>query len=818
MLSDGENFSHYKVISTIGAGGMGEVYLAEDTNLRRRVALKVLSGRLAASPERLRRFLQEAQAASALNHPNILTVYEFSSENSLHYLATEFVEGETLRDVINRGPLPIPQALDIAAEIASALSAAHASGITHRDIKPENIMIRRDGMAKLLDFGLAKLTEQGDFETDLDRETSTIVKTMPGMLMGTAAYMSPEQSRAREQDARTDIWSLGVVLFEMLTSYQPFTGETFHHTIISLQEKATPSLTQFLRDYPSSIEHIIRKALEKDPGDRYQSADEMLADIKQAKDDLGSDVKTSRTVAINGGRMDPSTAKTIAMPLKAASTSAWQNPEIRPRAWGRIAIVLAAVIALGFVAYLGINAFRDRIPIDSVAVLPFQNGSGDEGLAYLSDGISESVLDRLAQLPQLKVIARTSSFKYRGENLDLQKIAADLGVRAIVTGRVVRRGDDLTIRVEMIDARENKQLWGEQYIRKIEDAVNVEQDIARTVSEKLRVNLSGAQSDQFTRRENVSPEAYELLLKGKYYFELGGTANRKKAADLFEQSVAADPNYAQAYANLSATYRRLAADSIVDPREYIPKAEATGRKALELDENLPDAHLTMGNIYQYTWRWGDAEREYKRGLELSPNLGLAHRAYSQFLSIVGRHDEALTEALRAKELDPVVSMANASVGYRLVFARRFDDAIADLQKTRDLDPSFDFTQVLLGYAYSGKGQYPEALKAFEEAVKLGDDSPSTQIYIASAYARSGESGKARQILAKLLSGKDYVSPGELAILYTSLGDTEAAFVSLEKGFKEHDLQLQFLKVDPAFDALREDPRFSDLLKRVGFTE
>jgi serine/threonine protein kinase/Tfp pilus assembly protein PilF len=812
MLSNGENLSHYKVISAIGSGGMGEVYLAEDSNLRRRVALKVLSENVASNQERLRRFLQEAQAASALNHPNILTVYEFSADSERHYIATEFVEGETLREIINRGPLPVSQALDIAGQIASALSAAHSSGITHRDIKPENIMIRRDGIVKLLDFGLAKLAERGDVESDTDRETSTtLVKTIPGMLMGTAAYMSPEQSRAREQDARTDIWSLGVVLFEMLSGHQPFTGETFHHTIIAIQEKEPPPLARFVHDYPAIVEETIRKSLAKDRDDRYQSAKEMHADIRKAVDDL--DPRQASTVAFNRG-FD---AATVAMPLKTVATGEWINGG-RGRSAARYLIALLALTALGAAAYFVITAFRERSPIDSVAVLPFQNGSDDASLAYLSDGLSESVLDRLAQLPQLKVIARSSSFKYRGENLDLQEIAKELGVRAIVTGRVVRRGDDLTIRVEMIDAGENKQLWGEQYIRKMADAVNLQQEIARAVTEKLRLNLSGAQADQLSQRQTVRPEAYELLLKGKYYFELGGTANRKKAAELFEQAVAADPNYASAYANLSATYRRLAADSIVNPREYIPKAEAAGRKALELDENLPDAHLTMGNLNQYTWKWADAEREYKRGIELSPNLGLAHRAYSQFLSIMGRHEEALAEAQRAKELDPVVTMANASVGYRLIFARRFDDAITDLRKTQALDPSFDFTHVLLGYAYSGKGQYSEALNAFQEAVRLGDDSPSTQIYIASAYAKSGDAAKAREILKKLQSGKDYVSPAELAILHAALGDKEAALASLEKGFSEHDLQLQFIKVDPAFDSLRESPRFQELLRKVGFPE
>jgi serine/threonine protein kinase/Tfp pilus assembly protein PilF len=814
-LAEGSKLGRYEILSQIGAGGMGEVYLAEDANLRRRVALKVLTESVASNQERLRRFLQEAQAASALNHPNILTVYEFSSDAERHYLATEFVEGKTLRDLINEGPLPVSQALDIALQVASALSAAHTSGITHRDIKPENIMIRTDGIVKLLDFGLAKLTERSEVDGEFDPETSTLVKTIPGMLMGTTAYMSPEQSRGREQDNRTDIWSLGVVMFEMLTGHQPFRGETFHHTIIALQEQDTPSLARFVRDYPAAVENIIRRAVEKDPDGRYQSADDMLSDINMAQGEL--DAQPGRTVAIKRGLIGARDADTIAMPRGAASTAEWLTREFRGQRSRKTVLAVLAAAVLGLIGYFVISSLADRSPIDSIAVLPFQNGSDDQNLDYLSDGLSESVLDKLAQLPQLKVIARSSSFKYRGENLDLQKIAKELGVRAIVTGRVVRHNDDLTIRVEMIDAGENKQLWGEQYVRKIADAVNVQQDIARTVSEKLRLNLSGQQFDQLSQHQDVKPEAYELVLKGKYYFELGGTVNRKKAADLFEQAVAADPNYAQAYANLSATYRRLAADSIVDPREYIPKAEATGRKALELDENLPDAHLTMGNIYQYTWRWADAEREYKRGIELSPNLGIAHRAYSLYLSIMGRHDEALAEAQRAREIDPVVTMANASVGYRLVFARRFDDAIADLTKTEQLDPTFDFTQVLLGYAYAGKGQYADALKSFDEAVRLGDDSPSTQIYIAAAYARSGDTGKAREMLSKLQAGKDYVSPAELAILYAALGDKEVAFASLEKGFGEHDLQLQFLKVDPAFDALREDPRFVGLLQRVGFT-
>ena len=479
-----------------------------------------------------------------------------------------------------------------------------------------------------------------------------------------------------------------------------------------------------------------------------------------------------------------------------------------------LSILLIAVIGLFTYRYY----FDPNKQIASIAVLPFVNESGNADLAYLSDGVSASVIDRLSQLSQLKVIARSSSFKYRDPDTDVQKIAGDLAVQAIVTGQLTTRGDDLSIRVELIDARDNKQLWGEQFVRKVKDASLVEQEIAQAISEKLRLNLSGAQAQQLTKRQAVNPDAYELLLRGKYYFEQGGVDNRKKATELFEQAVAADSNYAPAYANLSACYRRLAADSVVDPKEYIPKAEAAARKALELDDNLADAHLTMGNLYQYTWKWADAEREYKRGLELNPNLGIGHRAYSLYLSIVGRHDEAMAEALRARELDPVVTMANASVGYRDIFARRFDDAITGLKKTSELDPTFDFTQVLLGYAYAGKADYANAITAYQEAVRLGDSTPSTQIYLGAAYAKSGDKAKAAAILERLKNGKDYVSPAELAILYEAIGDKEAAFASLEKGFAVHDLQLQFLKADPAFDGLRGDPRFTDLVSRVGLAD
>jgi len=477
-----------------------------------------------------------------------------------------------------------------------------------------------------------------------------------------------------------------------------------------------------------------------------------------------------------------------------------------------VAIILASVFGYRYFS----SGSTDQI--NSIAVLPFENGSGDANLDYLSDGLSESLIDKLSQLPQLKVIARNSSFKYRGANVDISDAANKLGVRAIVMGKIMRVGDNLSVRVEMIDAQENRQLWSEQYNRKQSDLLSIQQEITQTASEKLRLKLSGAQEQQLTKRETVNPQAYELLLKGRYYNSKGGTDNEKKAVEYLEQAVAVDPNYALAHAELSMRYINLAANSLADPKVYTPKAESAARKALELDENLADAHLAISRIYVARWQWHEAETERKRAIELDPNNAQTHSRYAQLLSLLGRHDEAIAEAKRAKELDPLAPLIAQTLGYRLHHARRYDEAIAELKKVLESDPNLDYVYYILGYAYAGKGQFKEAVAAYQEAIRLGDKSPSTQIYLGAAYAQAGERGKAQEILKQLQSTKEYVSPGELAILYGALGDKEAAFQSLEKAYAEHDLQLQFLKVDPAFDPLRDDPRYTDLIRRVGLPQ
>jgi len=837
-LGIGGLLNHYRIVSLIGAGGMGEVYLAEDTRLGRRVAVKILPEDVNRDNARLQRFEQEARAASALNHPNILTVFEFGDQDGLHFLATEYIEGKTLRDKLNHSRLSISAALSIAEQVAFALSAAHSAGIVHRDLKPENIMVRGDGIVKVLDFGLAKLTQDGDGRTDPEAATRALVRTDPGAVMGTAAYMSPEQVKGKEADGRTDIWSLGAVLFEMLTGKMPFIGENSNEVIASILKTEPPLVSSLEPSAPHDLEKIVGKTLRKDREERYQNVKDLWLDLKDAKQDIDMAAKlerssvpdrtvalgTERSVAPASATDDRLNSPTISMQRAAssgnivptASSAEYLVSEIKSHKRGVLAVLGLLIIALaagGLWYYRSASLSDDQI--SSIAVLPFENGSGDPDLDYLSDGLSETLIDKLSELPQLKVIARNSSFKYRGAGLDLQDIANKLGVRAIVTGKVVRVGDNLNVRVEMIDAAENRQLWSEQYNRKASDLLAVQQEIAQTASDKLRLRLSGAQEQQLAKPGTANSQAYELVLKGKFYDNKGGTENRRKANQYFQQAVTVDPNYALAYAELANSYSGMAASSEVDQKEYLSKAESAAQKALKLDETLPEAHEAMGFLNLHTWNWSAAEQEYKRAIELNVNLSDAHGSYAAFLSRMCRHDEAIAEARRARELDPLSVNETRGLGYRLYQARRYDEAIEVLQKAIEMDPNYETAYGIMAYAYNAKGQFKEAINSFLEAIRLGDKSTSVQVYLGEAYVGNGEREKAQAILKQLQTTKEYVSPGELAVLYAALGDKEAAFATLERAYAEHDLQLQFLKVDPSYDRLRDDPRFQELIRRVG---
>lgn len=826
-IPQGTRLGHYEVRSLLGAGGMGEVYLADDLTLHRKVAVKLLGADLITNEDRLQRFEREAYAASSLNHPNILTIYEIGTENEFHFIVTEFIEGESLGQRLKREPVELLEGLEVGIQIASALSAAHEAGIIHRDIKPDNIMLRHDHLVKVLDFGLAKLSEQASAALDPELRTRVLQATAPGMVMGTSRYMSPEQARGEAVDARTDIWSLGVVIYQMASGHLPFSGKTMSDVLAAVIQTEPLPLTSHVTDVPDELDRIVTKALQKNPDKRYQSIKDLGLDLKTLKQRLKFEIE----LRSSGGAKRSSQAELGAKQRVTEPAGTPTDREARhihgtsaveylvseisrhKRASMMVSAVALLTIAGVYFAYTRYSV-RGKAGINSLAVLPFVNAGNDPDKEYLSDGISESLINRLSQLPGIKVIANTSSSKYKGKNADPQDVARALDVGAVLTGKVLQHGDDLSISVELVDARDRTHLWGERYDRKATDMLAVQAEISSEIAEKLRLRLTAGQQQQVATREKVNPEAYELLLKGRSYRSRGKTEDWKKAADYFNQAVIRDPSYALAYAELSDMYRGLGS---LDPAEYFPKARAAALRALELDENLAEAHYALANLKRDAWEWADAEREYKRAIELNPNLALAHRWYASYLRVMGRFDEAIAEIKRARELDPLSLAVNANVGQTLYYARQYDQAIEALEKTREMDQSYARLPLYLAYTYAAKGMYSKAINEYQEAIKLGLDTPGTQIFLGATYAQSGNRGQAKAILERSLTSKEYVSPADLAILQAALGQRDQAFASLEKAYAAHDLQLQYLGTDPVFDPLRSDPRFHNLLRRVGLT-
>jgi eukaryotic-like serine/threonine-protein kinase len=829
MLYNGQQIGRYKISSAIGKGGMGEVFLAEDTKLGRKVALKILPENFAQDKERLRRFEQEARAASGLNHPNILTVYEFGFEGGVHFLATELVEGETLREKIEGGEMSLIGSLNIAEQTAFALAAAHSAGIVHRDLKPENVMIRRDGIIKVLDFGLAKLLKK-EGSADAEAETRALIKTNPGVVMGTASYMSPEQARGKDTDARTDIFSLGCVLYEMLTRRLPFSGETISDVIAAILKSEPLSPTHFSSEIPAELERIVLKSLAKDREERYQTAKDLSVDLRRLKRQMELGAEIERTKPPHKSAENATENATRILAPRQTSSAEYVVSEAKKH---KLGFVVAAVILLLAIGGLGVWYFGNRPSntkqIESIAVLPFENGSGNADLDYLSDGLSESVIDRLSQLPQIKVIARSSSFEYRGQNLNLREIADALGVQAIVSGRVAQRGDSYTIRVEMIDARENRNLWSESFNRKASDVLALQTDISREIADNLRVRLSGTQTQQFTSQGTKNPEAYELLLKGRFYLNRTGQENFHRAVEYLEQAVAVDPNYALAYVDLVQGYD--AGGRGLDRKERQIRREAAAYKALELDPNLADAHYAVAEIKRDRWEWAEAEREYKRAIEMNPNLARAHGGYAGYLSLMRRHDEAIAETKRARELDPFSPFIETTFLNALFRARRYDEALEAARNRLELGLNIASAHRRIGDIYSMKGMYREAIAEYQEALKLsGGDSFRAEVGLGAAYAKAGMRAEAEEIIQKLKArdseplpnqsqtiGNDVV-PTRLAVIYDALGMRNEAFAWLEKAYAERERFLPFIASEPHFDSLRPDPRFQDLLRRMGLPQ
>ena len=663
---------------------MGEVYLAHDTTLRRAVAIKLLPGHLAEDHDRLRRLEQEAYAASTLNHPNILTIHEIGVHDGAPFVATEFIDGQSLRHRLAEGPLGLREVLEIGGQVASALGAAHAAGIVHRDIKPENIMLRKDGIVKVLDFGLAKFVDRGGIALDKEGPTIAAPDTVPGMVLGTVQYMSPEQARGLETDPRTDIWSLGVVLYELLAGRATFGGRTANDVVAAILKTEPAPLARYVDNAPPELERIVTKALQKDREERYQAVRDFGLDLKELRRRLDFDTEAAR-----------------GMPSMAVHTAAAAS---RHNRWRAVFMMLAAgaagIVALVYAVYSGYPGGSSARSINSVAVLPFTNETGDPEKEYLSDGISETIINNLSQLSGVKVIARSSSFKFKGKAVDPQKAARALGVEAIVTGRLGQRGENLLISAELMDVRDETHMWGDQYRRKMTDLLAVQGEISADIAEKLRRRLSTGERERLTRRTTTNPQAYELVLKAGFYFQSGGSQNRKKTIDLVQRAIATDPSYADAYVALSGAYRGLVEDGVLDPKEFIPKADAAVRRALELDDSLAAAHSAFGSLKRDTWDWDGAEREYRRAIALNPNLASAHGTYSSFLSKMGRHEQAIAEARLAKDLNPLST--DNGIANRLYFARRYDEAMDVLKRSLAAKQDNDLTHVFLGYVYAAK--------------------------------------------------------------------------------------------------------------------
>ena len=818
---------------------MGEVYLAEDTQLHRKVALKVLPDEVAANQDRMRRFVQEAQSAAALNHPNVAHIYEIGEQNGVHFIAMEFIDGQTLRECILAGQKDLRKVLRYLQHVAEGLAKAHDAGIVHRDLKPDNIMITRDGHAKILDFGLAKLIEPQGHTSDRDEGLSSEVATAvtalhstPGVLRGTAGYMSPEQAqgKTRQVDHRSDIFSFGCILYEAATGRRAFAGKDALDSLHKIVYEPTPLIKETNTTAPDELQRIVRRCLAKDPEERYQTIKEVVIELKDVRRELeqaGVDTSAppfSATWTTSAPGTDSDARQVL------SATNSTPPTSLSSRASGAeyrvtgikqhklVVIVSLIVLAVGIVvvaAYL--RARRSEGAIESIAVLPFVNTSGDASTEYLSDGITESLINSFSQLSGLRVVPRSTVFRYKGQQLDPQEIGRKLGVRAVLTGRIVQYGDTVNIQTELIDVDRNSQLWGEQYNRKFADIQAVQGEISAQILERLRLRLSN-EEQQHPMKYSPPPEAYQAYLKGRYYFFQHKEESYKKAVDSFNQAISLAPNYAQAYAGLASVYTEISS-SYLPPTEAMPKAKEAVQRALALDGSLAEAHVALAEVYWWgDWNFPAAEQELKRAIQLSPNDPMIHIEYGNFLARLGRSDEAMVLATKALQLDSISPFVNGNLASILYFTRQPDRLIEQANKMLEMDHSSMGGHIWLGRGYMEKGLYDEAIPELQRSVDA--ESGDGMAQLGYAYAMAGRKAEALKTLADLeaLAARRYSSPVRNACIYSGLADKERAFEWLEKGYEGRSDHLTQLRTECMFDSLRSDPRFADLLRRVGLPE
>jgi len=835
-----EFVAHYRIIKRLGKGGMGEVLLAEDTKQHnRKIALKVLPPQLTNDEGRVRRFQHEARAILALNHPNILTIFEIGKTADTHYIATEFIDGETLRHCLWRHQVTVDEALGIAIQVAMALEAAHAAGIVHRDIKPENIMLRhdrfvRDRFVKVLDFGLAKLTERETPPSDPEAVTMAITNTNPGAILGTSGYMSPEQAQGAAIDVRTDIFSIGVVLYEMIAGRAPFSGPTDSHVRVSIIDQDPPPLTHKASQVPRQLERIVSKALAKDRSKRYQTITDLKLDLEQLREELTrsadprDDIESAADTQLTRSGLGRSTARRT-LPGETATIDA-TTTAAAPIAAGvsryKTAVLILAVAAI--VALIaGVAYFKYTRPmITSVAILPFVNDSNDANAEYLSDGITESIINSLSRLPGLKVMSRNAVFRFKGKNPDPQEVGRNLKVGAVLMGRLLKQNERLVIKTELIDVSDGTQLWGAEYNSSLSDIFSVQDEISRTISSTLQLRLTGNDEDNLAKRYTRDAEAYELYLKGRYFWNKRGEAGLRNGIKYFQAAEEKDPNYALAYSGLADSYSLLSDIGVVAPVSEMPQAKAAAQKALDIDPTLAEGYTSRGFVkLAYDWDWLGAEADFKKALGLNPRYPTAHQWYASYLVQMGKFDRAKAEIEQAQQLDPLSPIISSNAGLYSYFEHRYDDAIAQYQKTLEIDSNFWVAHHYLGLAYAKKGMHDQAISELRNSLhspgtgplKEGavENDPEVAASLGFAYGLAGRRNEAEAILERLtaLSRRRYVSGLYLAIVYTGLNEKDLAVAYLNKAYQSRHPGLVLIRVDPIFDNLRGDERFKQLIAR-----